>query len=235
MVFKSQFGFSIFIAGFLILFLTTQLSAQEEDSISFAKSIGLDSKSRFYKNLSGKEEVKTNDEKLLELSVVKHYKGEEGILFSISKLEIKFSEVQKKINLQKARDLATWMSKKISDHQIIPNCTKNEKIRTQAKVGAGKLKQGTLISDRLFMRKSELFDDPVEIFGPTVKIVPYEYDETNIAYHLVEGFGIKCLPYRIRITDQYTERLMGDEALRNYKKDLTGKGFLHKEAKKIRF
>jgi len=119
------------------------------------------------------------------------------------------------------------------DVQFLPNCSESIKVRTKVNIAEEKVPKGTLVSDILYLRKTEIPKDPVEVFGPSVEIRSYEPDPKNIHYRGAQGLGVTCLPYRIRITDSYTDRLVGKAALRNYTRNVTGNGFLHKEAKQL--
>lgn len=173
-----------------------------------------------------------NTSSLTSRNVIAHIISNEGEPFEYEKLTITLSEDDQKKLADKSEEIAKWSTEQILETNILPNCTKNETIRTHVSIGGGKLPADTLLSDILFLRESEIPEDPVDAFGPTALIYPYDPTPNNAAARIAKGYGITCVPYRIRITDKYSDRLSGNDALKNYSRDLTGKGFTHKEIKK---
>ncbi len=222
-----------FTLSILLPFALKAEQPAESNAITYPTTINSQPKKSYQRKGSINNDLESdNRDSISSLKVIKHVTLDEGILYDPKPIEVILSDTIRKKLSDKAAEMATWTVKQSTDEQFIPNCIKDETIHTEVRVGGRKIAKGTLVTDVLFLRKSELPEDPVDLFGPTALIYPYEMNDGTHHGKIAKGFGVSCLPYRIRITDQYTERLLGKDALKNYGKDLTGKGSFHKDIKK---
>lgn len=217
----------------LVILLVSTAHAESPHRGLRPEDLGISRESRFYKNLkSGK--LKDTDTNFHSKGVISKIESEEGSEFDDSSNPIIPSKIKTSLD-QKSTELAEWSNKVVKERPILPNCSESKSFRIKVKPGSDKIPPKTLISDILYLRSYSIPADTVDVFGPTAEVRAYEPDEKNIHFHTAIGLGVTCLPYRIRITDSYTDRLQGNDALKNYNRNLTGNGFMHKEAKKIRF
>ncbi len=198
---------------------------------------GITPKSKFYKILSDSKEGDIEIEFTSEFEtkgVIEHLKYDEGTEiekgnFFLSKKQ-ELEEPLKKFS----ESLGESIKKSINADRSIPTCSRNE---TEVNKTENLLKDGKkmLLSDVLYLRKYQIPKDPLEVFGSTVVVRGYEPDPKSADYHTLYGMGIKCLPARVRISTEKTEIHYGKNALKNYRKNLLGKGYLDRRAKEINF
>lgn len=81
--------------------------------------------------------------------------------------------------------------------------------------------------DLLFLAPEDMPPEPAAAFGKQTMVrvlKPEQIDGVAIA---AKGYGIKCLPARIRVTNEALFMHEGADALKNYDEDVQGAGSLH--------
>lgn len=221
--------------GFVIL-LASSVQAETPPRGYTPEELGITRHSKFYRTLKSRKLIKDQGfvSEYFAKKIIARIESEEGENISVESQPTIPDSIKVSL-IKKSQELGEWSNKKIHERGILPNCSESKSQRIEVKSGGSKVPRKSLISDILYLRKHDVPIDTVEVFGPTVEVRPYEQDEKSITYHTAIGLGISCLPFRIRITDSYVDRLQGDDALKNYSRNLTGNGYTHKEAKKIKF
>lgn len=203
------------------------------------EDFGIKKESKFYKQFSQPDEAETDEDTPVAAlapvgNIIERIERDEGVPIPQLVQPIKNTpEIRAKVEKAVNDNIKIFTNRSFAQREL-PNCSENKTTKLPG-MGFGKLDSGTLIADILYLRKHTIPEDPTEVFGPRVQIRPYEPDPKSVHFNTALGMGVSCLPYRIRITDSFTEKLEGKNALRNYSKDQTGKGFLHKKARKMDF
>lgn len=228
------------IAAFFFIVTSSSAHAQAPGEAPFKpEDFGITKQSKFYKQFEQTDDGGEGEEEAVPAIVsvgviIERVEREEGIpMPKLVKPIERTAEMEAKVKQAVESNMKVLTDRTFYQKEL-PNCSSNKTTKFQG-MGFGKLEQGTLIADILYIRKSSMPEDPTEVFGPTVQIREYEPDPKSVNFNTALGMGVICLPYRIRITDSFTEKHEGKNALRNYSKDQLGKGFLHREAKKIDF
>jgi hypothetical protein len=223
----------------LNLIFAAMAIAQETDSNSnfSPEQFGITPKSKLFKLLEDKKnsdaEIDLQNEFEIK-GVIEHLKYDEGETIEVSNFFASKRQELEEPMKKSSEALAESIKKSINADRSIPNCSISD---SEVSSSENLLKDGTrmLLSDVLYLRKHQIPENSEEIFGSTVVIRAYEPDPKNVTYHALYGMGIKCLPARIRISTEKTEIHYGRNALKNYRKNLLGKGYMDRRAKNINF
>jgi len=225
----------------MLLTSASAVCAQSPGEAPFKpEDFGITKESRFYKQFQQADDSLSDDESPVPSiipvgNILERIEKDEGVIIPelVSPIDVNNKDIRAKINKAVSDNMKILTDRSFYQKEL-PNCSENKTTKLPG-MGFGKLDKGTLIADILYLRKHSIPEDTTEVFGPQVQIRAYEPDPKSVHFNTALGMGVRCLPYRIRITDSFTERTEGKNALRNYSKDQMGKGFLHKEAKKINF
>ena len=154
--------------------------------------------------------------------------GKEGLKQKFSKPEVGISAAQKRRDSQ-LRALAT--------PRVLPACLedkverKKNKKKHSASIDTSANETG-VIFDVLFLKEGapnvkNFLTGPDELFGTSTKIEYYSQIPGETPSLVASIKEINCLPFRLRVTEKYVERLYGEHALKNYDDKKKKKGFLH--------
>lgn len=149
--------------------------------------------------------------------IVEHRKGKGGIAFlrkdQRPKIEVDRAQFEKIQAEFMARD-----AEKLKAQLTVPKLARCANDRTTkqnlGKPPAGQDSKATF--DVLYVDASVVPLDPWEIVGANPVVMPYSAEIPNSIALAGIGAGVKCLPYRMRVTTSATYIHEGRDALKNY-------------------
>lgn len=163
--------------------------------------------------------------------LVKHYIAEEGAPFPTPK---PFETPPYKPQIDAAvmaqiKKLQERVYPTPTIYEVTPlkNCTKNR--------GGTDKREGMTAGeglDLLFIDPSQIPPEAEVVLGDTVRIVPYT-KEVSLGTELAKEFDVTCLPTRLRFLEGAMYRYEGENALRNFTKDIKN-GEVHPFLKTLR-
>lgn len=89
-------------------------------------------------------------------------------------------------------------------------------------------KEGDIIYDLLFLPENLETEESAEVFGKKTRLRAYGPGADPSVYTRMETHDVPCVPYRFRMTNIASYTDSGLNALRNYDKDPSGPGILHR-------
>jgi hypothetical protein len=170
-----------------------------------------------------------------------YIRGDEGIDFpspeELSKETDDFAQqFASAVNAGIEKEYASAPPPEIPSPVPVRTCSNSETKKTLIPKDSSKkrLKKGTFY-DVLILRKEDLPEKPLEVFGKRTIINLYDrsgddFYSTSLRY--ASDF-IPCIPYRVRITDRFQFTHFGKDALRNYDSNVNGPGKLSSKVKQI--
>jgi hypothetical protein len=84
-----------------------------------------------------------------------------------------------------------------------------------------------LLYDVLYLPEDFVPMDPIEVFGERARLVPYSPSIDEGTLLMMKMDHVPCVPYRTRITTHAMYYDTGKNALKNYSKNVSGRGEYH--------
>ena len=167
--------------------------------------------------------------------IVKHLRGKEGIpLPGPMDLRLPF-EVTKESLEEGVKEYTKFLGElgeKALEIPELPSCDKSNTTKERLVPKGMKVPQAnTIVFDMIFLPKGKEPLSAKEYFGQRVVTGGYTNESQNGPSYIALSLGAKCLPYRIRATNEFVFKHEGEAALKNYDKNPHGKGKLHKALK----
>lgn len=164
--------------------------------------------------------------------VIKHIKGTQGIGFdSKDEIRIKYlSQIDRaKVESFALEAVKNGVEKAKQDLELdpLPACYEAETLKeARPDLGpASKEFYAQKLHDELYIRASDnIGSDLKELYGNDVVLRKIDYQKPNFAAYTLKSLKVKCLPFRLRITNKFVFQHFGDAALLNYDRNPNGKG-----------
>jgi len=103
-------------------------------------------------------------------------------------------------------------------------CEKNETVVEEISAQQDPQK---VLYELIFLSEDLVPLDPEEVFGTSAALHPYGFTSGKKGDLQLQAHGVPCIPYRVRRTARDFRYDYGDNALKNYSKDQTGRGIFH--------